>query len=188
VSSQFFTCIRVVLGLSCPLPSLNMCELGEAACMADRVSNERGAPPRNEEDGSRQCEAEYSDPLSVQTLANTKCCGEDRLEIHPRVLRMEETPRAPLTVDRTQYSAATEANDNDNNSSRGTYVLNEFDAARSVGRDWSHLLKVLKSGPLFCVRRSKYIIVAAGHVSVHLCSPLNFNSIFNSKLLLFISV
>ena len=83
----------------------------------------------------------------------------DRLEIHPRMLRLDDSVRSPLTVDRSNYSQSTEAKE-----SHGPYVLNDFDAERSQGRDWVYLLKILESGILFCVRRGKYLLMAAGRV------------------------
>jgi hypothetical protein len=90
---------------------------------------------------------------------------------------MDEAQQPPLSVDASQYSEGVEGSEG----SDSPYQLNEFDALRSAGRDWQYLLKLLDSGILFCVRRGKYLIIAAGRVSACLAfcpSTLLTSSLF----------
>ena len=61
-------------------------------------------------------------------------CGDpNKLVIYPKMFHMDETKRAPLTVDSSQYSGATKK-------SNESHIPHPFDAERSVGCPWQYLL------------------------------------------------
>lgn len=81
-----------------------------------------------------------------------------QMRIIPQCFGQEVKPES-CTVNRTLYTGSCESFD-------PSYELDPFDAQRSVGRDWSYLLKGLQAGPLVSQVKGKQIVIASGFVSL----------------------